>query len=263
VHPKRLLYEEVYLPFVAGWFALFEGSRNKQDLIRRAGERGLLGSLQRLNDLGRGAVDGLLDDGLLATAYEWHEAILWVGDEGPGPDPTLGRFRVSLANKLRRNLSLGVLEAVLCLQSACEFARADRGLRGDDLARTLLGSRQLYSSLAALHDQQECARLTFLTGRDGCLAYPDTDFADVVAGRLRIAFDKFAWIETAEGPRLRFVPHRVDRVDEESGGPTMRCPAQRVSGIAPDLTYNDVLWNVLIEIYRHSGQFRQIPEIVP
>jgi hypothetical protein len=258
VHPKRLLYEEVYRPFVAGWFALFAGSRDQEDLVRRAGERGLLGSLQRLNELGRGAVDGLLDDGLVANAYTWREAILWVGDEGPGPDPTLGRFRVSLANKLRRNLSLGVLEAVLCLQSACGFARADRGLRGDDLARTLLGSRQLYSSLAALHDRQECARLTFLTGLDGCLEYPATDFADIVAGRLRIASDKFAWVETAEVPRLRFVPHRAGRVDEESSGPTMRCPAQRVSGIVPDLTYNDVLWNLLIEIYRHSGQFHEI-----
>jgi hypothetical protein len=118
--------------------------------------------------------------------------------------------------------------------------------------------RLLYSSLAALHDRQECARLAFLTGLDGCLEYPATDFADIVAGRLRIAFDKFAWIETAEGPRLRFVPHRADGVDEESSGPTMRCPAHRVSGIGPDLTYNDVLWNFLIDIYRHSGQFRQV-----
>jgi hypothetical protein len=155
---------------------------------------------------------------------------------------------------MKRNISLGVIEALICLESAYHFGRDKLGLTGDALAETLRRSRQLYGSLALLHDEQEMARLTFLTGRAGYLMYPEVDFPDVIGGDIRIPFDKFAETGPVEARRLRFVTPPVH--DAVLDSPTKRCPAHRFrSDRQPELTLNDVLWDLLIDIYRRSGRF--------
>lgn len=260
-HPKSLLYEKVYVPVTVGWFAALKSSPVKDDLLANAGEYGLRQTLEAFNELCRSLVDELVTDEMVRSAHGWREAILWMdgdwrhSDEAPGPDPTLAQLRMSLEAKLRRNISLGVLEAVLCLESACEFARRDLGLRGDTLRDTLQGSRQLYASLAVLHDKQERERLSFLTGISGYLEYPAYNYSHVIGGELRIPAEKFVAARTADGWRIRFVRHQVGRIDEAADGPAMRCPAHRPSADRAGSTYNDVLWDLLIGIYQRSGRF--------
>jgi hypothetical protein len=262
--PKRVLYGNVYVPVTVGWFAALQASPRKDELLAHAGDRGLLETLRLFDELCRGLVDPLVTDDMVAVAYELREAILWMdGDwahiEDPGPDPSVAQISASLVAKLRRNISLGVLEAVLCLESACRYAQRELHLRGDELRRTLLGSRQLYAGLAVLHDKQERERLSFLTGIDGYLEYPAVDHHHILDGELCIPSDKFVALPTADGMRIRFVRNQVSRIDEAVDGPTMRCPAHRPSPADPDLTYNDILWNLLIEIYQRSGRFGRAP----
>ncbi|WP_433056217.1 hypothetical protein [Dactylosporangium sp. CS-033363] len=253
-----MLYSNVYIPLTEAWFAALAASPAKDELLRRASERDLLESLERLNALCRQLVVETIDDAMVAAAYGQRDAIHWMdGDwaEPPGPDPTLEQIRVALGNKLRRNISLGVLEAVLCLESACRYGRDELELSGEPLRRTLLGSRQLYASLAVLHDQQERERLSFLTGLTGYLEYPANDYPHVILGKLAIQSDKFIRTDTPDGPRIRFVTSKLSRIDEAVQGPTMRCPAHRPSGGETGETYNDILWNLLIDIYQRSGRF--------
>jgi hypothetical protein len=255
VHPKRALYAKVYIPLTIRWFEALEMSPAKNELLAAAETRELVDTLQAFNAICRERVDELLDHDMVRAAHELHQAILWVGDETPGPDPTLAQIRASLADKLRRNISLGILEAVLCLESGYHFARETLGLTGKELRQTLQDSRQLYASLAVLHDLQERQRLSFLTGREGYLEYPAVNYPDIISGHIRISADKFLSSMHTDGVRLRFVSYPVDRIDPADSGPTMRCPAHQASQGFYGGTYNDVLWDLLIDIYQRSGRF--------
>jgi hypothetical protein len=124
-------------------------------------------------------------------------------------------------------------------------------LRGAGLEQLLLRSRHLYASLAVLHDEQEIAWLHFLAGVQGFLRYPETDFTDVLEGRLTIRADRFVVAGTPTEPKLRF--HRT--VDPLPTPDTLvrQCPAQRLRTAAGQ-PYNDVLWDLLVAIYRETGE---------
>jgi hypothetical protein len=181
--------------------------------------------------------------------------VWWMGYMTPGPEAGPEELRASLGGKLKRNISLGVVEALICLESAYHYCRqAPLHLTGEALAATLRRSRQLYASLALLHDEQERERLTFLTGIEGYLTYPTVDYHHVIGGQVRVPPDKFLVAGTAEEPRVRFVIPPLHSAVLDS--PTKRCPAHRLrSAQHPEMALNDVLWDLLIEIYRQSGRF--------
>jgi hypothetical protein len=189
---------------------------------------------------------------MVRVARERRADVLWVGGEGPGPDPGDAEVRACLAAKLRRNISLGVLEAVLCVDSAGHCARDRLGLAGDELRGALRRSRGLCAGLAALHDDQECQRLTYLTGRPGPLEYPAVDYPDVLAGRVRIAAGRFVAVRHPHGPRLRFVSRPAGPLDP-AAGPAMRCPAQQRRPAGSGATVNDALWDLIVELFGRAG----------
>lgn len=256
-HPKALLYAHLYRPLTGRWFAALRDSPVTADLLRRARQRPLVDTLRDFNALFQSLVDECMAqawaDDAMDEVYAVHDGVVWMGDESPGADPTADAVRASLVTKLRRNVSLGVVEALLCLESGYRFAREVHGMTGEELAGTLLRSTPLYASLAVLHDEQERERISFLTGRLGYLQYPDVDYPHVLNGDIRIGPDKFVLTGPAGARRLRFVTPPVNRVVLNS--PTMRCPAHQPDPGSAGSTYNDALWALLIEIYRSAGRF--------
>ena len=150
---------------------------------------------------------------------------------------------------------MGVIEAVLCLEAACRFAlEVDPRRRGRELKELLLRSRQLYVSLAVLHDNHEQERYRALTGADDFLKYPDTNYHHVLDGTIAIASTHLMEVDEhgVLSLKLRTTPRKA-RLGES---PVKKCPAQklRVAGPAsPPL--NDRLWDLLIEVYDRCGRF--------
>jgi hypothetical protein len=252
---KQILYTEVYSPFTRSWFAALHRSKEKQALILDAHDRGLTATVERFNELFHELADVALHEAGTATLLEvvkrHKEHVLWVGDEDPGDSPGDRAIHDSMVAKLYRNISLGVLEALLCLESAYVFLSEVRGMRGQELSAALRRSKALYGSLAVLHDADERERVMWLTGRNEAVEFPQVSFDDIFTGRVRISADKFMISDSANPPRLRFVKVATGEITHST--PTMRCPAHRA---APDGgTYNDSMWHLLIDIYQHAGRF--------
>jgi hypothetical protein len=250
---KVELYRQVYEPFAIRWFAAFEDSPERKLLLEDAREQELVVTITAFNVLFHRLAAEALDgpDAMIEVVLANHRHVLWVGDEGPGESPDSDSVRRSLTAKLQRNISLGVLEALLCLESAYRFGHDHAGLRGDELAGVLRRSRSLYGSLAVLHDDDERRRIGDLTGRTEAIEFPAVGFADVLTGRLRIPAGQF---KIAGGPNavlLRYVGD-AERAGTHST-PTMRCPAHRPAPHGG--TYNDSLWALLIDLYRQAGRF--------
>lgn len=259
-HPKHILYDRAYDPLSQAWFAALADAPEAAALLRDAPAHDLVTNLLRFNALFHALVDAAFDrmpDGgsdVVATASRYRDHILWVNHMAPPDGADATGIRIALGHKLKRNVSLGVIEALICLESAYTFGSAVLGLHGEELARVLQRSRQLYGSLALLHDDQEKVRLTHLTGISGYLMYPDVDFPDVIGRRVTIAADKFVVAGSADQLKIKFVSVPVRAVVLDS--PIKRCPAHRFASPDHDgLTLNDVLWDLLIEIYRRSGRF--------
>jgi hypothetical protein len=259
-HPKDVLYENVYDPLTVAWFTALAESPDVERLLSTASDYDLLSNLQRFNTLFQQLVDvtfvEVCEKGpdVLSLAYQYREGVLWVGNEDPGHEPDIDEFRSALGHKAKRNIILGIVEALLCLESAYTYAHEALRLRGEDLAGTLQRSRQLCSSLAMLHDEQEQVRLTFLTGMKDFLKYPEVDYPDVLDHSVHIPAEKFMVTGPAGSRSLKFVSVPLGRVKMDS--PAKRCPAHRFSsGTHVDLKLSDVLWNLLIDLYRASGKF--------
>ncbi len=258
-HPKDVLYDGAYDPLTRAWFDALAISPERGQLLAEASAYGLLDTLIRFNELCYELVDvslaGLYEqrDEIVAIVSRHRAHVMWQGHMAPGLDAGADEISVSLSEKMKRNISLGVIEALICLESAYHFCRDTLKLHGDSLSGALMRSRQLYASLAVLHDEQERVRLLALTGIDS-LVYPAVDYQDVIDGTVRIPADKFVVAGTADAPRVKFVTTPVHDVALDS--PVRRCPAHRFrSSENADLTLNDVLWNLLIDIYQRAGRF--------
>jgi hypothetical protein len=253
---KLALYADVYDPFTVNGFIALGRSNDKADILAKAHDRGLDATIQSFNDLFRRvATDSLAEVGpalMVARVQELHQYVFWSGDEDPGDAPNPVAVHGSLVAKLQRNISLGLLETILCLESGYHFAHDVLGLTGADLAATLKRSRQLYGSLAVLHDNDERERVAWLTGRSEPIEYPEVGFSDVISGEVRIPFDKFLTGGTPGPPQLRFVRAPFKTIKQSS--PTMRCPAHRNG--PGDRTWTDSMWHTLIEIYDRVGRFQ-------
>jgi hypothetical protein len=258
-HPKDLLYERAYDPLTRIWFECLASSEARIALLAEIPDHDLVTNLLRFNSLFHDLVDESMNvvhdrQDILSVVSRYRDHVLWEGHMAPGAAADLAGIKVSLSEKMKRNVSLGVIEALICLESALVFARDELGLCGDELVDTLRRSRQLYGSLAVLHDEQEMVRLNFLAGIDGYLTYPGVDYQHILDGTIRISADKFIVADPDHEPRLRFVATTVQQVTLSS--PTRRCPAHRLrSSQNPDMTLNDVLWDLLIDIYRQAGCF--------
>jgi hypothetical protein len=156
-----------------------------------------------------------------------------------------------LLDKLKRNVSLGVIEALICMESARRYGQAGLALTGEELERLLRRSRNLYASLAVLHDDQEQLRLRALVGTGQGVAYPRTDFPDVLNGAVVVPPDRLVVTGRDDGLRLRFVSAHLPVI---AGSPTKRCPAQRFHTPDGACLLNDSLWDLLIDVYRRSGR---------
>jgi hypothetical protein len=257
-HPKDVLYERVYDPLTREWFAALESSKEVNDLVQAAPVRGLLATMLDLNALFHHLVDDVLAQPMvdakemIATTKEHQAHVLWVGHAAPTPGANDDLVLDSLSKKMKRNISLGVVEALICLQSAYEYGRQELGLSGQRLEDMLRRSRQLYASLAILHDDQEQVRLRQLAGITGFLKYPDTDYADALDGTVAIGPEHFHRAGTRDQPRLRFKSSPVPTPADDS--PIKRCPAQRLRG-TDGQPLNDGLWDLLLDVYRSAGQF--------
>jgi hypothetical protein len=259
-HPKVSLYEHVYDPLVTAWFAALGASPELKLLLDCVPERDLVTNLRAFNDLCYALMEDCVsrqaDNGgeLITTVNELHDHVLWADHQVPDPDAGPDALMLSICEKMKRNLSMGVIEALICLESACRFGRSHLKLDGSALTRVLLRSRQLYTSLSALHDEQEKIRLMFLTGINGYLSYPEHNYAAVAEGHLTIEADKFIVVGSGDDLRLRFVTSPVSAAILDS--PALRCPAHRLrSDVEPDKTINDILWRLLIDIYQRIGRF--------
>jgi hypothetical protein len=253
VHAKRAIYSTIYHPVTDRLFEQLR-SPSMRGPVLAAAAGGVLPALDELNGRCHRQVGELVDDAMVTAAMRLRRDVLWVGAEAPAVSASRDDIRASLVAKLRRNASLGFVEATLCLDSAYHAARDRLRLRGPALRETLRRSRTLCRSLAALHDVQERQRLSYLTGREGYLEYPAVDYADVVEGRFRIPADRFV-ATNGEQPRLRFVSRSAGPVDTRRHGPTMRCPALRMSVPDAAAPHTDALWDLLIDIYQHAGRF--------
>jgi len=258
-HPKDVLYDGAYDPLTSAWFEALAKSPERQRLLDEIPSHDLIAVLERFNRLFHQLVDDCLAgmngrDELVEIVSRHREHVLWAGHMAPGTDADVKEVATSLGRKMKRNISLGVIEALICLESAYVFCRDKLGLRGSAMAETLRRSRQLYKSLAVLHDEQEKSRLMFLTGISGYLAFPEHDWAAVITGRIQVTPDKFLVSGPDDALRLRFVTPPVQDIVLDS--PVRRCPAHRLpSAEDPGMSLNDVLWDLLIDIYRRAGRF--------
>jgi len=258
-HPKDQLYRDVYDPLTVAWFDAMRGCPEAVAVVDDARTVGLAETLVRLNDIGHWLVDGVLARmdpknaaDMQDTMMRYRDEVLWVDHEAPEPEPAA--IRAALAHKFKRNASLGVIEALICLESAYTLGRERLGLSGKDLSDMIRRSRQLYASLAVLHDDQDGARLAYLTGITGHLRYPDIGYADVLEHRLHVPAERFMVREGPDGVRLRFAAVPVRDVALTS--PVKRCPAHRAPrGDGRTGSLNDELWDLLIHVYTKAGRF--------
>lgn len=261
-HAKHILYDEVYDPLTRAWFTALAGAEPRIDQLLGEITTDLIGGFQRFDELWHALVDECLvdlpdRDRILSIVRVHRDSVQWCGymvpDEHATPEELLG----SLAAKLKRNISLAVVESLICLESAYRYGQ-ELGVYGWELESLLRRSRHLYQSLAALHDEQEAERLTYLTGREGHLAYPDVDYEHVLRGKITINLDRFVRppkvdAATDQG-RLRFQTPPVTP-SQKFDSPTKRCPAHRLAHQDTGESYNDALWDLLIRIYQAAGRF--------
>jgi hypothetical protein len=258
-HPKDALYDEVYVPLTIAWSLEFDQCQQRHDLIAQAPRHALLSTLHDLNLLFHELVDACLDrlrghEHMLAVVREHRQHVLWEGQMIPSPDADAEEIRAALAYKLKRNISMGAVEIVICLEAATAYCTESLRLSGGEVARVVLRSSQLPGSLALLHDAQEQHRLQVLTGEDGYLKYPDITFADVIiGGRYRIPASMIVASGSGDDLRLRFANNRA--LPGPFDSPTRRCPAHLVSFVRNGPVLNETLWRLLVEIYRLSGRF--------
>lgn len=257
-HPKVTLYVEAYTPLVAEWFGLLQTSLALQKLRESAPDHELIDNLHRLDSVFRDLVDELLDrpsevrDHAIAVVSRHRDAVVWEDQMVPAPDAGVAELTASLRHKFKRNISLAMLEALICLESALAYGRDVLGLRGDELADTLRRSTAMLASLSVLHDEQEVVRMRYLTGNPKEIQHPSVRITDVIDGTFRIGPDKFRVVGPPDQQRIRFgsVPPGGPVPDS----PTMKCPAHRLTNEA-GRPRNDDFWNVLVDIYQLSGRF--------
>ncbi len=256
---KVELYAEVYDPITSEWFAAMgRADHLVHDILTRAPVTGLHSTLLDLNRLFHALVDEVLPSSeppriarMLDVVRRLRRSVLWVEHSPPRLNANAENLLDALRNKMRRNISLGAVEALICLESAVRYGRQRLGLSGEPLADLLVRSRRLYTSLAVLHDDQEMQRLHFLAGVEGHLSYPDTDYDDVIAHRVIVGLDKIVEIGGGDTLRLGWLSDPVPPAAPDS--PVMRCPAQRLRDAGSGRPFNDLLWDLLIEIYRRTG----------
>lgn len=162
-------------------------------------------------------------------------------------------MRALLLDKFKRNISLGMLVAVICLESATRFGKNELHLEGAELEHMLRSSNRLLGTLALLHDDQEHERTRRLTNSDSYPSFENTSYEGVLGGAFVIGKEMFSVVESPEGPRLRFVsmPAYIGPLD----GPTKRCPAHRIKDPHDaQAVLNDFVWNLLIDAYKVSGR---------
>jgi hypothetical protein len=255
---KSALYAEVYDPLAAAWFSALAAADGTRWLLAEAASHTLLDNLDRANALFHDLVDRSLDelgerrDRILAVVREHSAHVLWEGQQVPAPGATsLAAYLLPLRHKLKRNISLGAVEAVICLESGLRYCRSEPRLARHDPLDVLGRSRQLYGSLAYLHDEQEMTRLEHLTGVPGYLRYPEVGFREVIVeGAYAIPPQRFRTVTGGGPPRIRFA--RLPAHRAPLTGPTLRCPAQRIKPETGGDVLNDVLWDLLVELYRRS-----------
>jgi hypothetical protein len=259
-HPKDQLYRLVYDPITLAWFDAFARSKAVPEVIASARPGELLSSLEQLNTVCHDLVDEAMRDlgdavAPMARLIGQHRAwVHWVGYMVPANDATVADLVDSLSHKIKRNISLGIVEFLICLESAYVFARDDLRLDEPTILRTLSRSRRLYSVLAAAHDEQERTRFEFLAGIDGYLTYPQVDFPDVLGGKIRIPADRFVASRQGERWSLHYVD--IPEPTEPLNGPVKMCPAQRFRNpVQNSRTLNDMIWGVLLDLYEACGRF--------
>jgi len=252
------LYDEVYDPFTAAWIVELDGCERLTELLAEAGRFDVLRNLNELNAMFHVLVDRCLDGlgdrttDMMAVVRKHRKHVLWEGQFTPRVFATDQEIRAAISNKIKRNISMGAVEAVICLEGAVAFGTDKLGLSGQALMQVMKRSLQLCASLAFLHDEQERHRLRFLTGEHGYLKYPDVTFVDVISGgRYHISAEKYEAVGADDALQLRFVGNRPHPGPFDS--PTRRCPAQRLRG--RDGVLNETLWRVLVDIYHLSGRF--------
>ncbi|MBE1492862.1 hypothetical protein [Plantactinospora soyae] len=256
-HPKAALYLEVYTPLVEEWFQALRDSFALTELRSTAPERDLVDNLQRLDLLFRDLVDGLFArpsailDHAIAVVAEHRDAVVWEDQVVPVPGADATELATSLRHKFKRNISLAMLEALVCLESALAYGRDTVGLSGQALEATLRGSTPLLASLSVLHDEQEMVRMRHLTGDPREIQHPRFTVTDIVGGAFRIAPDRFRTIGPEGQRKIRFASVPPSRLVPST--PTMKCPAHQLTD-EKGRPLNDEFWDLLVDIYRLSGR---------
>jgi hypothetical protein len=256
-HPKVALYLEAYMPLVEKWFQALRDSFALTELRLAAPERDLVDNLERLDLLFRDLVDDLFDqpgtimDQALTVVAEHRDAVVWEGQLVPPVGADTAELAASLRHKFKRNISLAMLEALICLEGALAYGRDVAGLSGAELESTLRGSKALLASLSVLHDEQEMVRMRHLTGDPTEIQHPTFTVTDIVGGAFRIAPDKFRLVGPEGQRKIRFASVPPSGLVPSS--PTMKCPAHRLTN-ANGQPLNDEFWDLLVEIYGCSGR---------
>ncbi|MBF9133103.1 hypothetical protein I0C86_29685 [Plantactinospora sp. S1510] len=256
-HPKAALYLEVYTPLVEAWFEALRASTALTELRGAAPDRDLVDNLQRLDLLFRDLVDGLFDrpgavlDHSMAVVAEHRDAVVWEDQMVPSTGAGAAELAASLRHKFKRNISLAMLEALICLESALAYGRDAVGLSGQALETTLRASTPLLASLSVLHDEQEMVRMRHLTGDPREIQHPRFTVADIAGGAFRIAPDKFRIVGPEDQRKIRFASVPPSRLVPST--PTMKCPAHQLTN-ENGQRLNDELWDLLVDIYRLSGR---------
>ncbi|MFY1687269.1 hypothetical protein [Plantactinospora sp. WMMB782] len=257
LHPKVALYLEAYTPLVEEWFSALRVSGALTELRRAAPGRDLVDNLQSLDQLFRDLVDAMFAhptpvlEHALAVVAAHRGAVVWEDQMVPRADAGTAELAASLRHKFKRNISLALLEALICLESALAYGREGLGLTGAALEQTLRGSTSMLASLSVLHDQHEVARMRQLTGDPTEIQHPRFTVADIVRGAFRIGPEKFRAVGPEGQRKIRF--GSVAPQDIELSSPTMKCPAHRLTNDEGQ-PLNNELWALLVDVYRLSGR---------
>jgi hypothetical protein len=290
-HPKRELYKGAYDETTDNWFSVLFTPENLERLEKETQGMNTLEMLEHYNAFFHVVVDEIFDRAeyqeqitrAVGTVSLHKKYVAWQGHKVPDAEASSDEVEESFRYKMKRNISLALLEALALLESGILRIIQDPSVSGEiDLAASMQHSHELIMRFGRIHGDHALVRLQKFTNAAE-ITYPEIRIAEILEGRNIIAAHHMKLIphETPGIVSVDFVYtpqrwHKETLADTDYAGitasPTAVCPAERLNpspetrdALQPyiqnheeaDGSWNRYFWELLIDIYARSKRFEE------